>query len=32
MELLDQALAIFQRCAAKKDVEKVLGKKGRLGA
>ncbi|MEE9201718.1 MAG: tetratricopeptide repeat protein, partial [Dehalococcoidia bacterium] len=32
MELLDQALAIFQRCAATKDVEKVLGKKGLLGA
>jgi len=29
---LDEALAIFQRVGAKKDVEKVLGKKGTLGA
>ena len=32
MELLDQALAMFQRCAAKKDVEKVLARKELLKA
>jgi len=31
-EDLDEALAIFQRVGAKKDVEKVLGKKEMLGA
>jgi tetratricopeptide (TPR) repeat protein len=31
-EDLDEALAIFQRVGAKKDVEKVLRKKKRLGA
>ncbi|MBL7209795.1 MAG: tetratricopeptide repeat protein [Dehalococcoidia bacterium] len=31
-EDLDEALAIFQRVSAKKDVEKVLGKKEMLGA
>ena len=29
---LDEALAIFQKVGAKKDVEKVLRKKKRLGA
>jgi tetratricopeptide (TPR) repeat protein len=32
MQLLDQALAIYQQCAAKKDVEKVLARKGLLQA
>jgi tetratricopeptide (TPR) repeat protein len=31
-EDLDEALAIFQKVGAKKDVEKVLRKKKRLGA
>jgi len=31
-ENLDEALAIFQRVGAKKDVEKVLGKKEMLAA
>jgi hypothetical protein len=31
-EDLDEALATFQRVGAKKDVEKVLRKKERLGA
>ena len=32
MELLDQALAIYQRCAAKRDIEKVLARKELLKA
>jgi tetratricopeptide (TPR) repeat protein len=32
MELLDQALAIYQRCAARNDVEKVLARKELLRA
>ena len=32
MELLDQALAIYQRCAAKKGVENVLARKELLKA
>ena len=32
MGLLDQALDIFQRCAAKKDVDKVLARKELLEA
>jgi hypothetical protein len=31
-EDLDEALTIFQKVGAKKDVEKVLRKKKRLGA
>jgi len=30
--LIDEALAIFQKVSAKKDAEKVLRKKERLGA